>query len=441
MSSSGSATAAYEYAGIPTSSTENPQSNGAQYTISPIVDSAYTYSDAVDGSFEVGSTYIGGQPYYGELAGTDGQAFVTDLYFFDHEQTVIYSNVALTTGPDAIYTLDTSGDFTPCFRRGTLIRTADGDIPVESLREGDLVILANGTEVPIIWLGHRKVNCARHRNPAAIWPILVREGAFAEGVPARDLYVSPGHAFFINGVLMQAEKLVNGATILQVETETVEYWHVELENHAIILAENLPAESYLDQGNRTGFANGGAFVEAHPDFQPKHWAETCAPLVFEGPDMEAAKTSLLARAAALGHEKTDDADLHVMADGKRIDMIELGDSRQAFLLPAGAKAISLNSRTFIPAHVNPKSGDKRALGIRVRRLQLDGVDIAMDDEAAFVIGWHNYETQPGKPGARWTTGQTPIPANTRLIVIEHAGRGLYWADREQHQENVVALFA
>jgi hypothetical protein len=379
-------------------------------------------------------TYQGDVPF--DSATTD-QAFVAKFNSFD--AYTIYSNVPLTVG--ATYTLNTMADYNPCFRRGTLIRTAAGDIPVESLREGDLVILANGTEVPIIWLGHRKVNCARHRNPAAIWPILVREGAFAEGVPARDLYVSPGHAFFINGVLMQAEKLVNGATILQVETETVEYWHVELENHAIILAENLPAESYLDQGNRTGFANGGAFVEAHPDFQPKHWAETCAPLVFEGPAMEAAKTSLLARAVELGHEKTNDADLHVMADGKRIDPIELGESRQAFLLPAGAQTISLNSRSFIPAHVNPKSGDKRALGIRARRLQLDGVDIAMDDEAAFATGWHKHESRDGKPGARWTAGPTPMPANTRLIMIEHAGQGFYWTGREEHQDNVVALFA
>ena len=75
----------------------------------------------------------------------------------------------------------------------------------------------------------------------------------------------------------------NGKTVGQEERSRVEYWHIELDEHDIILAEGLPAESYLDNGNRTGFINGGAFIEAHPDFKPKHWTDTCLPLVLEGP--------------------------------------------------------------------------------------------------------------------------------------------------------------
>jgi hypothetical protein len=328
----------------------------------------------------------------------------------------------------------------PCFRRGTAIRTPGGDVLVEDLKAGDFVTLADGTAATVKWLGHRKVDCAGHPKPEAVWPVLVREGAFAEGAPARDLYLSPGHSVFVHGVLMQAEKLINGATILQVETDAVEYWHVELESHAIILAEGLPAESYLDQGNRTHFINGGAFVEAHPDFQPKHWAETCAKLVFEGKEMQDAKAMLLARAAEMGHVLTQEDGLHVMADGKRIEPVELGGSRQVFVLPAGAQAISLRSRTFIPNQVKPANSDKRSLGIRVGRLQLDGVDIALDDQTVFAAGWHKLETQPGKPDARWTTGETPIPAKTRLIMIDRAGRGHYWTPKEAARDNVVALF-
>jgi hypothetical protein len=328
----------------------------------------------------------------------------------------------------------------PCYLRGTGIRTPAGDVPVESLKEGDLVALADGGFSPVVWLGRRKLDCARHPNPQSVWPVLVREGAFADGVPARDLYLSPGHAVFVAGVLMQAEKLINGATILQVETELVEYWHVELKNHAILLAENLPAESYLDQGNRPAFVNGGAFVETHPEFLPKQWAETCVKLVFEGPEMAAAKDALLARAKLLGHASTQDDDVHIIADGKRFEPVGLGASRLAFMLPAGSEKISLHSRSFVPAHASPVSRDKRSLGIRIRGLQLDGADIALDDETAFGAGWHKHEPKDGTPGARWTSGPAPIPANTRLIMLERAGAGTYWVSPKAAGNKVVALF-
>jgi len=357
-------------------------------------------------------------------------------------------------GADFTVSQDSSGDYiltstaptgstnnNPCYRRGTAIRTTSGDVPVEALKEGDIAILADGAAAPITWLGHRSVDCTRHPNPKSIWPILISAHAFADNVPSRDLYLSPGHSVFMNGVLMQAEKLINGATIRQIQTDSVEYWHVELPTHGILLAENLPAESYLDQGNRNAFLNGGAFVEAHPDFAPKHWAETCAPLVFEGPELQAAKTTLLARAKERGFALTQDSDIHILADGKRIDPVDLGESRQVFLLPEGATAITLQSRSFTPAHANPASTDKRSLGIRARRLQLDGEDIPMNHETAFAAGWHNHETRDGKPGTRWTTGATPLPANTRLVMLEHAGTGQYWAAPKPAEDNVIALFA
>ena len=76
----------------------------------------------------------------------------------------------------------------------------------------------------------------------------------------------------------------------------VEYWHVELERHEVLLAEGLPAESYLDTGNRAAFANGAAHLRLHPDFAPLSWDDACAELVQAGPRVVAAKRRLFERA-------------------------------------------------------------------------------------------------------------------------------------------------
>jgi len=323
-----------------------------------------------------------------------------------------------------------------CFLRGTRIRTVAGDKAVECLTIGESVLTASGEARPIRWIGSRGLDCRRHPKPSFVWPIRIETGAFGENLPARDLWMSPFHSILVEGVLVQVEKLVNGATIVQVPRERVEYWHVELESHDILLAEGLPAESYLDVGNRTGFVNGGDYLEAHPDFTPKQERETCVPVVKEGAVIEHAKAALLARAQALGYAFTDDADVHVMADGKRIDPLSLGETRLAFLLPAAGACIELRCRSFVPAHINPENSDQRSLGICVARLQLDGVAVALEDESTFGLGWHALEGDLEGPHWRWCQERTQLPAGTRLVVIDLYHRGRYWAEP---QSRVIAL--
>jgi hypothetical protein len=319
-----------------------------------------------------------------------------------------------------------------CFLRGTRIRTVTGDKAVESLAIGEAVLTARGETRPVRWLGHRAIDCTRHPNPAAVWPIRIQAEAFAPNLPARDLWVSPFHSILVQDVLVHAEKLVNGATIVQVPCERVEYWHVELESHDILLAEGLPAESYLDVGNRTGFLNGGAYLEAHPDFTAKHSADFCMPLVLEGPVVERAKAALLARAQELGCALTEDADVHIVVDGKRVEPISLGEKRLAFLLPASAADIELRCRSFIPAQVNPENTDPRVLGIAIERLQLDGMEIALHDEATFGPGWQALEGDPQGLHWRWCQDRAQLPRGTRIVVIKMCHQGRYWAEPQGH---------
>jgi Hint domain len=313
-----------------------------------------------------------------------------------------------------------------CFCRGTLIRSSRGDMPVEDLVVGDTVLTAAGELRPVRWLGHRAIDCTRYPNPAEVWPYRIRAGAFSDNQPARDLWLSRGHSILVDGVLMQVETLVNGASIVRVPSERVEYWHVELDSHDILIAEGLPAESYLDVGNRTAFVNGGAFLEAYPDFQARHSSETCVPVVTEGPAVQRAKAALLARAELLGYHRTDDADVHIRADGQRIDPVYLDPMRIAFMLPEARASIELRCRSFSPAQINPVSDDTRSLGICVSRLQLDGIDVPLDSEDAVTLGWHELERNPDGQSWRWSHDRTRLPAGTRLLVIDQCNKGPYY---------------
>jgi collagen type I/II/III/V/XI/XXIV/XXVII alpha len=191
----------------------------------------------------------------------------------------------------------------PCFTAGTLIRTPDGDVPVEAIQPGMTVINASGEVRPVVWVGRRQIDCTRHIRPRKVWPIQIDAHAFGPGLPARALRVSPDHAIYVDEVLIPARQLVNGTTIRQVRVDAVAYFHIELPRHDIILAEGLETESYLDTGGRSNFSNTSP-VRLYPDFSTPAenlaaiWeAEGCAPLVVHGPVLEAVRTRLATRVA------------------------------------------------------------------------------------------------------------------------------------------------
>ena len=171
-----------------------------------------------------------------------------------------------------------------CFAAGTLISTLRGEIAVEALGAGDILWLADGATAPVIWIGHRRVRAAD--------PVRVAAGAFGPGLPRRDLVLSPEHALFVGGHLIPVHVLVDGVLVVQEQRDTVTYYHVELDRHAILFAEGLPAESYLDTGNRSAFANA-TVVGFAADFGPGPvTANACAPLALDGPVVDAVRSAL-----------------------------------------------------------------------------------------------------------------------------------------------------
>ncbi|GLK84672.1 Hint domain-containing protein [Ancylobacter defluvii] len=150
-----------------------------------------------------------------------------------------------------------------CFLEGTMIATPVGEVAIETLKPGDLVFTADGASKPVHWLARQTVSTI-FADPLGVMPVRIAAGALGEGLPTRDLYVSPDHALEIDGVLVHAGALVNGTTITRhtdMPTSFV-YYHVELEDHSLIRAEGVAAETFVDNVTRRRFDNWQEAPEA-----------------------------------------------------------------------------------------------------------------------------------------------------------------------------------
>ena len=192
-----------------------------------------------------------------------------------------------TNSVDDVFVADT----VICFATGTRIRTARGEVAVEDLRVGDQAVTVGGKQRPIRWIGSRSLDGRGAALPFAQQPVRIRAGAFGDGLPVRDLFLSPGHPVLVGGHLVPVMSLVNGTSLARMPATAVTYWHVELDAHDILLAEGLPAESYLDLGSRPWFAGSDAPLH-DPEFAAVDAPGRCRPLAVEGPVVEAERRRL-----------------------------------------------------------------------------------------------------------------------------------------------------
>ena len=209
--------------------------------------------------------------------------------------------VADYTGPTAFSTMrDAAGgtEAIVCFASGTRITTPLSDVPVDCLAVGDIVVTAFDAHRRVAWIGHRTIDCANHPRPHDVLPIRIAAHAFGESLPVRDLFLSPGHPvlvaadeYGVGGHLVPIMCLINGTTIERAEVDEVTYWHVELDEHDILFAEGLPAESYIDLGSRPWFdgANGALY---DPDMALPGMPGRCRPVAIDGPVVEAERRRL-----------------------------------------------------------------------------------------------------------------------------------------------------
>jgi hypothetical protein len=281
-----------------------------------------------------------------------------------------------------------------CYLRGTRIATPSGERPIESLAIGDLVTTASGRIVPIRWIGRRAYPRRFAFGKPEIQPVLFRAGALDENMPRRDLFVSPQHAMFIDGLLIPAIHLLNGITILQPdEIRDAHYLHIELDRHDVLLAEGAPSESFEDDDSRMIFHNAHEYPALYPH-APRRPAAFCAPRVSDRAAVAAIRRHLAARAAAIGF---------VPPCVPEIDLASAGELRVT--VPDGAEIIRLVS------HSASVAGDRRRLGALLRGLRIDGASIPLHDPR-LRAGFHAIEMH-GTQAVRWTDGAATV----------HLGRG------------------
>ncbi len=155
----------------------------------------------------------------------------------------------------------TSASEAASYAPGTAIATEAGETPIEVLAIGDIVRTASGMLRPVKWIGQRRYasDCLA-ANPHLL-PIRVLAGALGDGLPRRELLLSPKNAVLIDGALVPAGHLVNDTTIIQDTSITsLTYVQIELETHDIILAEGVPAETFAADSNQAAprLTAGGA---------------------------------------------------------------------------------------------------------------------------------------------------------------------------------------
>ncbi|WP_158928549.1 Hint domain-containing protein [Acidisphaera sp. S103] len=203
----------------------------------------------------------------------------------------------------------TSVNSIACFAAGTRIATPRGTVTVERLREGDVVLTVSGKARPVQWIGRRTLDCNRHIAPERVKPVRIAPHAFGEDRPRRALLLSPDHSVFIEDVMIPIKHLINGSTVTQIDVPSVTYYHIELESHDVVLAEGLPAETYLETGGRSGFENSGGVIDLHPDFAPDEnrvgmvWRNFAyAPLIGTDGQLDRVRVRLTLQAVMLGQQ-------------------------------------------------------------------------------------------------------------------------------------------
>ena len=171
----------------------------------------------------------------------------------------------------------------PCFTPGTMIATPRGEMPVESLKAGDRVITRDNGIQELRWTGQRKFDWAQLAANPHLRPIMVRRGSLGNGLPERDMMLSPNHRVLVSNdrtslyfdeheVLVSAKHLIGGKGIFEVESIGTTYIHLMFDQHEVVLSDGAWTESFQPGDytlNGMGNAQRNEILELFPELKTK----------------------------------------------------------------------------------------------------------------------------------------------------------------------------
>ena len=169
----------------------------------------------------------------------------------------------------------------PCFTPGTLIATPKGEVPVEGLRAGDQIITRDNGIQTIRWMGARHLDWAALSANPHLKPILIRQGSLGNGLPERDMLVSPNHRMLVandrtalyfaeHEVLVAAKHLTGAKGVQAIDSMGTSYLHFMFDRHEVVLANGAWTESF-QPGDQTlkgmGNAQRNEIFELFPELR------------------------------------------------------------------------------------------------------------------------------------------------------------------------------
>ncbi|PXW70377.1 Hint domain-containing protein [Loktanella sp. PT4BL] len=164
-------------------------------------------------------------------------------------------NTDAGAGVDFVNTSPEIERVVPCFTPGTMIATPRGEVAVETLKAGDRILTRDNGIQTINWVGQKRLDFMELKKAPQLRPILIAAGALGDGMPERDMMVSPTHRVLITShkaelYFGQSEILVPAKYMLAIDGVSVSdqpyvtYIHMMCENHEIVLADGAWSESF-----------------------------------------------------------------------------------------------------------------------------------------------------------------------------------------------------
>lgn len=363
------------------------------------------------------------------------------------------SYVGVGSSGAAIVTLN-QGAEVGCFLAGTMIKTVNGSIAVEDLKIGDQIFTYHDQQniCSVTWVGYRDFNVRTDLSSedAAGYPVKIVKDAIAEGVPCKDLLVTPEHSILLQGQFIPVRMLVNGSSIFYDRSITsYTFYHIETEEHSVISANNVLTESYLDTGNRHYFSFDNNVTSIAN--KKKEWnKDSAAPLVTTRDIVEPIFIQLKERAVVLGYQltpedilTTEDSDLHLLTDtGEILYPISQNKEKYIFKISKQVVRVRLISRVSCQSQsIGPFVDDRRYLGVLVGKVTLfeksKSFSITEHYQAVQLQGWDVQE----KALCRWTNGdayltikETKNDVNAMLVIQILAGGPYLVEEAVEHRD-------